>query len=56
SRTRQDRRRGARAVLWWGGQTDPPPGGVPVLDVGYTALTLVLAVAACLLVRSLERR
>jgi hypothetical protein len=28
----------------------------PVLDVGFVALTLLLAVAATLLVRALERR
>jgi hypothetical protein len=34
----------------------PHPWESSVLDVGYTVLTLVLAIAATLLVRGLERR
>ena len=33
-----------------------PRGGVPVLDAGFVVLTLLLAAAATLLVRGLERR
>jgi hypothetical protein len=34
----------------------PLSSGVPVLDLGFVALTLVLALVATLLVRALERR
>ncbi|MEW9266922.1 hypothetical protein AB1207_19405 [Kineococcus endophyticus] len=42
-------------MLWWWGSSRPHPG-VPVLDVGFVALTLALAAVCALLVRSLERR
>ncbi|WP_380170334.1 hypothetical protein ACFEMC_14785 [Kineococcus sp. DHX-1] len=42
-------------MLWWWSSSRPHPG-VPVLDVGFVALTLALAAAGALLVRSLERR
>jgi hypothetical protein len=47
----------SRVLLWLSTHVlNTPSPGVPVLDVGFTALTLVLALAATLLVRALERR